>query len=185
MPLAVGSNVITVTANDPFVEPSRLTQGTATTTISKPTNSYMISGTLTTATGTGISYDQSGVKVVLSRAGKTEEALPKGDGPLGSYAFACVAPGSYTLTPTTSAFSFVFAPGVRNVTVAGADVTNADFSTAAFSVSGISNQVLPVHNFTQTVTLSDGTGKRSVSADNLFPIHYSFIVPAGNYSLAA
>ncbi|MDP6775275.1 MAG: SUMF1/EgtB/PvdO family nonheme iron enzyme, partial [Candidatus Latescibacteria bacterium] len=85
---------------------------------------YLISGTVTES-DTGL----SGVTLSLSgeESGSTTAASD------GTYAFANLLDGSYTVTPSLTGHTF--APDSLNVTVSGADVTRQDFAATASTPS--------------------------------------------------
>ena len=71
----------------------------------------------------------------------------------GAYTFTNVANGSYTVTPTKT--GFVFTPASQAVTVSGANVTVAAFTSApTFTVSGT---ISGTGGNAATVTLTSGT----------------------------
>jgi hypothetical protein len=125
VPLVLGSNVIAVTASDPEGH-----EATKTTTVSKPNVSYSISGTLRTNSGTPVSARSSDITFSLS----TDPASGPSVTPL--YRFSCLLNGTYTVTPRSGAFPFVFSPPSQTLTIAGSDVANIDFQVDASMLSG-------------------------------------------------
>lgn len=177
IPLVLGNNVIKVTAADP----SGLS-ASATAAISKPANSYSISGTLATQEGVGLGYSESGVEVQLT-GDKSATVTPLPAPNAGQYGFACLVDGNYTVTPVPKGIGLALAPTFRNVTVAGANVSGQDFQTTAFVVSGIVNSASCPGSIpgSDIVKISDGTNSWSTVPQ--INGTYSFIVRSGTYTI--
>jgi hypothetical protein len=180
VPLALGDNPITITATDPAG-----LRATATAAVRKTASSYDISGTLTTAQGFAFGYGNADVSLNLS-GDKTSTALPfqSQHQIAGTYRFSCVPDGSYTVTPTVAPgaqFGFAFTPSARDVVVAGADVPNQDFQTAAFAVSGSMTWTSGTAYTAGYVTITDGT--HTYSAWTQPDGTYLVVLPNGSYTL--
>ena len=107
--------------------------------------SFTVSGTIS---GTG------GNAATVTLASGTTTVATTTASTAGAYSFSSVANGSYTVTPTKTGFSFT--PTSQVVTVNGANVTVAAFSSVAqtFTVSGT---ISGTGGNTATVTLNSGT----------------------------
>jgi hypothetical protein len=127
IPLALGTNEITVTAEDPGGR-----TGSATVRIDHPETSYAVSGLVTTERGHGLAFRETNLEIVLSDGTVSTRAVTGTD---GGYRFACVRNGDYTLTPV-SPIAYDFSPTELRPTVFGADVPNQNFSTEAYFLSG-------------------------------------------------
>ncbi|MEW6418138.1 MAG: Ser-Thr-rich GPI-anchored membrane family protein [Nitrospirota bacterium] len=82
---------------------------------------FLISGTVTSG-GTGL----GGVTMTLSGAANAITTTAAD----GSYSFAGLSNGNYTVTPTLA--GYVFSPSNRPVTIAGANVTGQNFTVAGY-----------------------------------------------------
>jgi VCBS repeat-containing protein len=80
----------------------------------------------------------------------------------GSYAFAGLSDGTYTVTPSLNGYTFT--PSDASVTVSGADVTGINFTSAALSG-------------TYTLTVNNGTGSGEYEKDTVVEI--TALVPSG------
>jgi len=175
VPLAVGDNLITVTATDP----SNRT-GHRSMTVSKPILSYSVSGKAVSEHGIGLwGYGESGIKIALAGAGTSTYQYTEQD---GSYSFSCVVNGSYNLT-LSSPINYTFSPVDRPVTVTDADVTGQDFSAEAYLISG---QVTLTYSdpFGVTwvqITLTGANSSATYSTGSAGG--YSFLVPNGTYTV--
>ena len=124
---------------------------------STPTT-YAISGTVTGAVS-------SGVTMSLSGASTASTATAAG----GSYSFAGLGNGSYTVTPSLAGYSF--APTSLPVTVSGASVTAQNFTATAltYSISGtvsgaaLLGVAINVSGVTSAATTTDAGGNFTVS----------------------
>ncbi|MFD0726502.1 S8 family serine peptidase [Lysobacter brunescens] len=83
-----------------------------------PPDTYSVSGTITNASGTGI----SGVTVSNGTVSATTSSS-------GAYTLTGLANGTYTLTPSLGGYTF--SPASRSVTVNSANVTGVDFTGTA------------------------------------------------------
>ena len=112
---------------------------------SSAASTFTVSGTIT---GTG-----GNAATVTLTSGATTVATVTSTA-AGAYTFTSVANGSYTVTPTKAGFSFT--PTSQAVTVNGANVTVAAFSSTAqtFTVSGT---ITGTGGNAATVTLTSGT----------------------------
>ena len=144
--------------------------GTNFTSTAVVATTYSISGTVSGAVA-------GGVKITLSGAGTGTTTTAAN----GSYTFGSLAPGSYTVTPTLSGYTF--SPTSTAVTISSSNVTGTNFTSSAV--------VAPTHSIGGTVsgavasgvtiTLSGaGTGTTTTAANGT----YSFSgLAAGNYTL--
>ena len=176
VPLIVGSNVVRVTAVDPAG-----VNGSATITISKPALSYSATGTLSTSDGFGMGYFQSGLQVQLTGTAN-KISTPSSAGSIGQYNFTCLPNDSYTVTPISQSFNYNFSPELRDFVIADQDITDLNFTTPAYPVSGTitwSSSGAPASN--TWIRIDDGTNSWQwyTQSDG----SYSFVVPNGNYTL--
>lgn len=121
---------------------------------------YSISGTVSGAT-------TSGVKITLS--GANTGSVFTGAG--GTYTISGLVPGSYTVTPSLSGFTF--APTSKAVTIAAANSTANDFAATAIpvphSISGkvsgdtLSGVTITVTGTATTTATTDSSGNYSVT----------------------
>jgi hypothetical protein len=111
---------------------------------------YGISGTISGAGGSGATVSLTGA----STATVTADAF-------GNYNFAGLANGSYTVTPSSAAFTFT--PASQSVTVNDASVTGVNFGTVSSTYS-ISGTVSGVGGGGATVSLT-GTSTATATAD--------------------
>ena len=88
-------------------------------------STYSISGTISGAGGPGATVNLTGAATASTTADTG-----------GNYAFAGLANGSYTVTPSKT--GYVYTPASKAVTVSGANVVAVNFSSAAptYSISG-------------------------------------------------
>ena len=175
VPLAVGDNLITVTATD-----ASNRTGHRSITVNKPVLSYSVSGKAVSEHGIGLwGYGESGIKIALAGAGTSTHLYTDKD---GSYSFSCVVNGSYNVTPSSS-INYTFSPVDRTVTVTDADVPGQDFSAEAYLISG---QVTLTYSdpFGVTwvqVTLTGANSSATYSTGSAGG--YSFLVPNGTYTV--
>lgn len=131
---------------------------------------YNISGRVTDASGQGV----PGVTISAPGASVTTEGQ-------GDYTLAGVANGTYTVTASSS--NFTFAPVSQTVTIQAAPIGGVNFTaTAAVPVFSISGSVTLAGKGLAGATVSDGTA--SVVTDNAGNYTFSNL-PAGNYTLTA
>jgi hypothetical protein len=171
IPLVLGSNLIAVTASDPAGF-----QATATVTIAKPNPSFRISGTLRTMSGTPVSANSSDISFSLS-----------GDETQGSFRtpsffFGCLLNGSYTVTPHSGAFPFVFSPTSQMVTISGGDVPNIDFQVDASMLSGTIKFSNSGNGVLTSVTIAGTPGRFTTST--LTDGSYAIAAPNGQFTIA-
>lgn len=171
IPLVLGNNVIAITASDPAG-----VQATATATISKPNPSFGISGTLRTMSGTLVSANSSDISFLLSG----DET--KGSFTTPSFSFGCLLDGSYTVTPHSGAFPFVFSPTSQMVTISGGDVPNIDFQVDASILSGAIKFSNSGNGVLTSVTIAGTPGRftTSTSTDG----SYAIAAPNGQFTIA-
>jgi hypothetical protein len=179
VPLVLGDNQITVTAYDTTTGAAN----TDTITINKPALSYSASGTLRTVDQIGVGYFESGVGLQLS--GDAANSInPLSRSQAGKYAVSCLVNGNYTITPTTSnTFNYLFQPSSRDFTVVGADVSDLDFQTTAYAVTGMIRDTAgnPLGSVGFSVKISNGGISWSQSQDETGT--HNFVVPNGTYTL--
>ena len=133
-----------------------------------PPQTFTLSGTLTPASA------GAGATVALSGAGSATTTADSS----GSYSFGGLAPGTYTITPSKSGFTFN--PASQSLTVSGSNVTGVTFTAAAqvqtFTISGtISGGV------GATVTLA-GAANATTTADSSGSFSFSSLAN-GNYTI--
>lgn len=133
---------------------------------STPAATYTISGTVSGATAAGVTITLSGASTATATTAAN-----------GSYSFAGLANGSYTVTPSKTGFAFN--PTSTAVSVSGANAT-ADFTaTSAATTYSISGTVTGAAGV--TVTLSGAnTGSVTTGAGGAYTI--SGLVP-GSYTV--
>ena len=171
VPLVLGDNIIKVTAID-----QNGSGGTDTITISKPEYSYAISGRLSTYEDVGMNDFNSGLKVELTGR-KNRTINPSTD---GQYRATCIPNGNYTITPLMSSFNYIVEPEFYTFSVAGQNVTDLEFRTNAYTVSGTiidSSSGDPVSD-SFWVELKSGNVTLGWYAPQG---NYSFVVPNGTY----
>lgn len=128
VPMAVGSNEITITASDPDGR-----TGTDSITIDHPARSYSLSGTVRTESGIGLSFRDSQIDLILSDGSTTRRSVTSSD---GTYRFSCARSGvPYTITPS-SPIAYAFTPLQQSVVVTDADASELDFTSPAWFLSG-------------------------------------------------
>src|SRR6185437_3770742 len=121
-PAASGTSTIAFTATDAASH-----TGSATLTLAINSGQYTISGQIT-ASGTGL----SGVTVALSGASTATAITSSG----GNYSFGSLAPGTYTVTPSRTGYTFT--PPSRTFTNIGSSQTASFTATVAvtYTISG-------------------------------------------------
>ena len=130
---------------------------------------YTISGTIAPAAG------GAGATVTLSGAASRSVIADAN----GFYSFSGLAPGSYTVTPTKTGYSFT--PASAPVSLTTADVTGLNFTASSLTYT-ISGTVAPAAGGAgATVTLS-GAASRSVIADANGLYSFSGLAP-GSYTV--
>jgi hypothetical protein len=181
VPLALGDNIFRVTAIDPDGDGD-----VRTITVFKPEYSYSVSGRLVTEEGLRVGYLQSGVELELTGpVNLTTRPHPAGyelgDSAIGEYVFLCVPNGSFTLEATTSSFDHTFSPAFQEVTVADDDVTDINFVTEAWPISGkMSNMLFDSWDRMEISTVT-AVGSAPVRVDGT----YTYFVPAGSYRVTS
>ncbi|MBI5675406.1 MAG: carboxypeptidase regulatory-like domain-containing protein [Nitrospirae bacterium] len=100
---------------------------------------YSISGSVKTSAGTGVP------NVVVTLSGDATGTATTDS--IGNYTISNLVPGSYTLTPSATGFTFT---SPLNVVITGSDLTSQNFTVASYNVSG-------------AVTTSSGAGLATVS----------------------
>jgi hypothetical protein len=177
VPLVLGANQITVTASDTTTGASN----TDTITINKPALSYTASGTIRTVDQIGVGYVESGVQLQLS-GDAANTIVPSSGSQAGKYAVSCLLNGNYTITPTTNdTFNYLFQPSSRDFTVAGANVSDLDFQTTAYAVTGMITGPSGNPLGGRDVAISSGGISRVRPAEESGT--YSFVVPNGTYTV--
>src|SRR5438309_3324693 len=173
VPLALGDNLITVSASGP---PGRT--GHRSMTVHKPGPSYSVSGKALSHNGVGLwGSDASGIKIALAGGATATYTYTDGD---GSYSLSCIVNGSYALTPSSS-IDYSFSPPDRTVTVSDADVTGQDFSAEAYLLSGRVTYPggLGVMWVRITLTGTNSSATYLTERDGA----YLFLVPNGTYTV--
>lgn len=172
IPLVLGDNEIMVTASDP-----QGLVGEKSVLIKKPYNSYSISGKIINIKGKGLwNYGLSGFKLTLIGVDSSPYTFTDKE---GEYNFSCITDGYYKIIPS-SPLEFIFNPKEINVNVNNHDVTNQNFVTDAYVISGrVSNQLMGIAGV--NITLENNSNKLTCYTDN--DGYYSFIVPNGSYIL--
>ncbi|NNJ13541.1 hypothetical protein EKD04_024765 [Chloroflexales bacterium ZM16-3] len=177
------------TASDGSYTLSNVPMGNYTLTPSKSgysfsptTRSVTVSGNLSGQdfTGTLITYSVGG-QVTLNGSGFAGVVVSDGTrstttDSAGNYTLSNVPPGSYTLTPTKSGYSF--SPTTRSITVSG-NSSGQDFTGTLITYT-VSGQVTLNGSGLAGVTVSDGT--RSTTTDSAGSYTLSN-VPPGSYTL--
>ena len=177
VPLVLGANQITVTVSDTTTGASN----TDTITINKPALSYTASGTVRTVDQIGVGHVESGVTLQLS-GDAANTIIPSSRSQAGKYAGSCLINGNYTITPTTNeTFNYLFQPSSRDFTVAGANVSDLDFQTTAYAVTGLITESPGNPLVGRDVAISSGGISRSSFADETGT--YTFVVPNGTYTV--
>lgn len=176
IPLVLGDNNITITASDPGG-----VTGHDYITVKKPVLSYSISGKVTNTSGLAIwnlwNPLYSGVRLTLQGTQSTFYAYTDKD---GNYSCSCFINDSYTITPSSN-INFTFTPLSRNVTVSNADVTNQDFVTEAYFISGQIKNAAGAGVLSAIVSLSGATSL--VYLTDYSGGYYNFAVPNGSYTI--
>ncbi|MFC4346009.1 hypothetical protein [Cupriavidus numazuensis] len=176
VPVAMGTNTIIVSASDPAG-----INGTASVDISKTGPSFKVSGQLRSVNGIGLGFFESGISVTLAGA-KDLTAVPDSGAKAGAYSLSCVPPGTYTLTPKSSAFHYDFSPSSQTFDVVDHDVTLVDMVAPAYRVDGrITFSVNGAPSPGTSVMISSGGASLSNLTDNTGL--YLFVVPDGPYRI--
>lgn len=177
VPLAPGSNALTVTATDTAGQSAK-----ARIAIDKTGPSYGLSGRVWTDGGVwGIGHRDSGARVAIAGPVNTI-ALPASGLAQGGYAATCLPPGRYTVTPASSALAFAFQPASRTVDIVAADVTNVDFVAPAHSLAGqVTWAISGLPATAELMTLTGGAAALVRGVDSTG--EYRFVVPDGNYTI--
>jgi len=166
VPLAMGSNLIRITASDPSGA-----RGEQTITVQRPGMGHSISGKVATLAGKAL------FPITLSFSGPVSGSASSDIN--GDFSITCLPDGVYNVAPSSSLY--VFTPSNRTVTVSGSEIVGQDFVTEAYFVSGritragigISGDVV---NFEKdggsyAIDLTDSSG------------YFSLAVPNGTYTL--
>jgi hypothetical protein len=117
---------------------------------------FTISGSITPAAsgaGSTLALAQNGTTIASSTADTR-----------GNYSFGGLANGTYTITPTKTAFTF--SPASQTVTISGANATLTAFIAAAVPTWSISGTISPVASGVGTLVSLSGTASKSVTADS-------------------
>ncbi len=168
------SSITGLTANSTYHVRAYATNAAGTTYGNELTflteNRYSIAGIVT---NNGLPL--SGVTVTLTGPG-TNASTVTGSG--GSYSFAGLQNGVYTITPTKDPYAF--SPSSITATVSGSDVTGQNFtSTFSYTISGtIANAGAPLSGVTVNLT-GDSTGTFTTGPDGVF----TFAKPNGHYTI--
>jgi len=132
---------------------------------------FTVSGTITGTGGNAATVTlTSGTTTVATATATTA----------GAYTLSNVANGTYTVTPTKAGFTFT--PASQAVTVNGANVTVAAFSSAAqtFTVSGT---ISGTGGNTATVTLTSGTTTIATVTSSTAGVYTFSTVANGSYTV--
>jgi hypothetical protein len=132
---------------------------------------FTVSGTITGTGGNAATVTlTSGTTTVATATATTA----------GAYTLSNVANGTYTVTPTKAGFTFT--PASQAVTVNGANVTVAAFSSAAqtFTVSGT---ISGTGGDTATVTLTSGTTTIATVTSSTAGVYTFSTVANGSYTV--
>ena len=138
---------------------------------STPAPTYSISGTVTLSTAA-----LSGVTITLSGASIT--TTTKTTAADGTYSFAGLAPGSYTVTPTLTGKAFT--PASAAVSVSNANVSNTNFTATTAAATYIISGSAGIAG--ATITLNGGAGSTIAGTGGAYTIPG---LVAGNYTLTA
>ena len=122
--------------------------------------SYSITGTITGTGGNGATVRLSGSATLTTTADAS-----------GTFSFSNLDNGSYTVTPTKTGYTFT--PSSRAVTVNGANITGANFTSTGVPVASVSptslpfgNQALNTTSAPQVVTLTN-TGAATLTISSI------------------
>ena len=176
VPLILGDNEIIVTALDQDGRTESFSVN-----ITKPENTYYVSGKVVNRNGIGIDFT-SGTAIYMRLIGEgREESNITSNG--GSYGFACVRNGTYTLTPDSTIMHFSFEPESRVLNVDGANLSDIDFVTAeAYFITGNIRR----ENETGVSSVYVHLSNDDISVDSWYTDdegYYEFAVPNGTYTL--
>jgi len=174
VPLILGDNLIVVTASDPAGK-----TGNDSVTVTKPEYTYYISGNVTNADGIALGIFVTDINLHLSGENIEQDGKVSID---GSYGFACIPNGSYTLTPS-SPMDYTFEPEYHTIVINGSDVSEINFVGDGYFISGqvknendsgISNVKIDLSNNDSTIfyVYADDQGS------------YKIAVPNGTYTLS-
>ncbi len=131
------------------------------------TTTYSISGTVSGAA-------TSGVTMTLSGAASATTTTASG----GTYSFAGLANGSYTVTPSKSGYTF--SPASASETVSGANITGVNFTATAVPTYSISGTITLNGAGLSGVTVSSGTASATTSSAGAFTLTG---FPSGTYTV--
>lgn len=180
VPLEMGENTITITA----VDSNGSMLGQDMITITKPVMSYSIRGRITNVDGTGLFN-------MRVRHDATDRILYTDSN--GNYELKCVPIGTYSVWPDSNGyyypayifFSYMdwpFTPGNRTVVVSDSDVTEQDFSTEVYEVSGKVTNLSGYGFQNLDVYITGPDGPRASSRTNASG-YFTFMVPNGTYTI--
>ena len=173
VPLTLGDNDIVVRAYDPADK-----MGNDSITVTKPEYTYYISGEVVNPNGIGLGWHGAWIEMHIT--GENMDKL--GATSLnGSYGFACIPNGSYTITPRSD-LDYNFEPESHPVFVNSGDVSGVDFVAEAYIVSGYIRRENGTGVSGISVELSDTDLSVSYPStdDEGF---YRFAVPNGTYTI--
>lgn len=133
---------------------------------------YAISGAIApTASGVGTLLTLSGAASATTTADATAR-----------YTFGGLAPGSYTVTPSKSGFTFT--PGSASVAVTTASVSGVNFTATAAASASISGTLSPASSGAGAIVTLSGSPSAYAIANSAG--NFSFAnLPAGTYTLTA
>ncbi len=131
------------------------------------TTTYGISGTVSRAA-------TSGVTMTLSGAASATTTTASG----GTYSFAGLANGTYTVTPSKSGYTF--SPASASETVSGANITGVNFTATAVPTYSISGTITLNGSGLAGVTVTSGTASATTSSAGAFTLAG---FPSGTYTV--
>jgi uncharacterized protein (DUF2141 family) len=139
--------------------------GSSTTPPPPPPVTYTISGTVSGVTAAGVTVALGGAASLSTTTASD-----------GTYSFAGLANGTYTVTPSKAGYTFT--PASRSVTVASANQTAQNF-TAALTTYTVSGNISGASSV--LVNLGQGASVQGTSTD--VSGNFSFTVTNGTYTL--
>jgi hypothetical protein len=195
--ISLNGPATTTTSPDPsgnFSFPG-LAPGTYTLTPSKPGFTFTPgsqSVPVTNANVTGVNFTISAASYSISG---TISPLPNGSGATvqlsgpatatltsdssGNYSFTGLAPGTYTVTPSKSGFTFN--PGSQSVSVTTTSVSAVNFTISPITYS-ISGTILPVPNGTGATVQLSGPATATLTSDSSGNFSFTGLAP-GSYTV--
>src|SRR6202030_1180248 len=96
-----------------------------------------------------------------------------------NYSFTGLAPGTYTVTPSKSGFTF--SPGSQSVPVTNANVTGANFTISAPTYS-ISGTISPLPNGSGATVQLSGPATATLTSDSSGNYSFTGLAP-GTYTV--